>query len=116
MKVYHKSIGFPEGLNLPEVLALEVSYTRHGLLRAKQYKVNRPKKLFFFKSSLLEVHVTKRGNISKLIFRTSYSKKKDIVYVIGFVLCGFKAKVVTLWLNDKKDKHFTLKKDKYSKP
>jgi hypothetical protein len=55
---------------------------------------------------LYEVEV-KNGNVVKAVVRTSYDKEDDISIV-------YRDKcIVTAWLNEKSDRHFTLDKKKY---
>lgn len=55
---------------------------------------------------LYEVEV-KNGNVVKACIRTSYDKENDISIV-------YRDKcIVTAWLNEKLDRHFTLDKKKY---
>lgn len=55
---------------------------------------------------LYEVEV-KNGNVVKAVVRTSYDKEDDISIV-------YRDKcIVTAWLNEKGDRHFTLDKKKY---
>ena len=55
---------------------------------------------------LYEVEV-KNGNVVKAVVRTSYDKENDISIVYRNEC------IVTAWLNEKGDRHFTLDKKKY---
>lgn len=55
---------------------------------------------------LYEVEV-ENGNVVKAVVRTSYDKEDDISIVYRNEC------IVTAWLNEKSDRHFTLDKKKY---
>lgn len=54
-----------------------------------------------------EVEVDENGNVVKCAIRTKYDDKRDISIVFR------KDIVVTAWLNENDDKHYTLDKNKY---
>lgn len=54
-----------------------------------------------------EVEINDDGEVIKCVIRTNYDENKNISIV-------FKQDfIVTAWLNDKNDKHYTLRRDKY---
>jgi len=57
-----------------------------------------------------EVEVDDNNKVVKMVVRTSYDDDRDISIVVreGFIL--------TCWLNDKTDLHFSLDTNKYYKP
>ena len=57
-----------------------------------------------------EVEVDDNNKVVKMVVRTSYDDNRDISIVVreGFI--------VTCWLNDKNDLHFSLDENKYYKP
>ena len=57
-----------------------------------------------------EVEVDDNNKVVKMVVRTSYDNDRDISIVVreGFIL--------TCWINDKTDLHFTLDVNKYYKP
>ena len=121
MKIYHKSIGFPSSLILPTNFTFNLVYSNHALKKIfLQYFIYGativPITIIVKKKNIIEVHTTKKSKIKKIVIRTSYDKKKDIIFVLELKYHSSEAKVITLWLNNKKDKHYTLDKTKYDKP
>jgi len=118
MKIYHKDIGFPSNLLLLDMY-VNLKYSRHAIKKNEElkHKLEITKELVRIKASeIIELHITKKGWLKKIVLRTAYNNKKDIIFVIELFLFSMKAKVVTFWLNNKKDKHYTLDKTKYTKP
>ena len=118
MKLYHKDIGFPSSFILADKLYIGIKYSRHALKKRKEIDKHLPNKQIvkFPGKSVIEVGISKKGRVKILVIRKSFSKKKDIIFVLDMEIGGFVGKVITLWINDKKDKHFSLDKTKYTKP
>ena len=71
--------------------------------------------VFIKTSKIIELYITKKEWLKKIVLRSRYNTKKDIIFVIELFPFSMKAKIITLWLNNKKDKHYTLDKTKYNK-
>jgi hypothetical protein len=116
MVVYHKSIGFPAFVRLPEEVYLRLTYSRHAKHKRKALNLTLPHNeiVMFPFDSIIEMYITKKRRIKKILVRRPYDSKKDIIFVLE--LKHFDAKVVTFWFNNKRDNHSTLDKTKYAKP
>lgn len=117
--IYHKEIGFPETIRIPENIEYELKYTRHALVRKERISKGKicviPHMARVTKNNLVEMFTDDNKIIKKAVIRTEYNKYQDIVMVLE-LLPKHKAKVITFWLNAKKDNHYTLNKTKYTQP
>lgn len=120
MERYHKDIGF----NLIDIQALhsrinrlntiKFTFTRHSIDKITergQLEVigHFLRDLRLCYSDLFEYY-KETDYISKLCFRINFSDTKDLILVLN----EYKG-IVTIYLNNKADKHFTLNKNNYSK-
>lgn len=83
MKIYHKQIGFPKTLVIPEA-TLQLSYTKHALERQeKDYKLLvTPAMIILKPSNVFEVYTEDDLSIKKALVRISYNKTQDMILVI----------------------------------
>jgi hypothetical protein len=112
--LYHKDIGFPTSLDIPEGM-VSLWYSAHAKDRiVGKYKgqLILPTFIKITKNNTVEVSSEDNITVNKVMVRTTYNEKKDICVV----LIPQTGKVVTLWMNYKNDKHDTLDKSKYDKP
>jgi hypothetical protein len=116
--IYHKDIGFPASLVIPEVL-LDLRYTRHAEERKNRddYKLLVvPTVIRITKQNIVEAVTEDNATLKKATIRVEFDRTRDIVLVLEPLFNVTKAKVVTFWLNNKRDTHQTLDKRKYTKP
>lgn len=114
--IYHRDIGFPSTAEIKEGF-YNLTYTRHAKERQEiKYGGLRvlPSVLNITKDKVVEIHTDDNITAKKLLVRIGYDKKRDIVLAIQ-PMDGV-AKVITFWLNDKKDTHRNLDKTKYTRP
>lgn len=114
--IYHRDIGFPSTLTVTEGFH-KLGYTKHA--RERQYDKYEglrvlPTVINIKKENVVEIHTDDNIKPKKLLIRIHYDKKRDIVLALQ-PLDGF-AKVITFWLNDKRDQHLNLDKTKYTHP
>ena len=112
--LYHKLIGFPVTLLLDTVYHRLVSYTQHAINEAKKDRygdIVLLKVIKFKREDIIEVETSDNINADKVLIRIPYNEKYDICLAILLKV----SLVKTLWLNDKKDSHKTLDKNKYDK-
>jgi len=114
--IYHRDIGFPKTLVIPEV-TVSLGYTRHAQERKNEsYKLMVvPTVVKIQPSNVVEAHTDDNINITKVLVRINYNKTQDMLLVLQPILEKGLAKVITLWVNNKRDVHKTLKKQ-YDKP
>jgi hypothetical protein len=114
MRLYHREIGFPDTLRIPEG-RVDLWYSVHARERIEgKYKgfLILPSFVIINKNNVIEVGTDNNITCNKVLVRTSYDNKKDIC-----VVCNpYNGKVITLWTNYKNDKHETLDKSKYDIP
>lgn len=114
--IYHRGIGFPKTINLSQGFTF-LRYTKHAAERqALKYDGLKvlPSTVNINWGNVVEIHTDDNVNVKKLLLRINYDKYRDMVLAIQ-VLPKY-AKVITFWLNDKKDKHTHLDKTKYTHP
>ena len=118
MKRYHKQVYFPIEHDLrgftDSLNDLQWTYSRHCLENI-QYRINNLKDLLIFIKNLkldynniFEYYVEQE--IEKACFRIHYKGDIDIILVISK-----EKNLITIYINDKEDKHFTLHKELYIK-
>jgi hypothetical protein len=112
-KLYHREIGFPKDLKLPEgIYNLEHSeHTKQAACTDRYGMIKLPTVLDTSKAILIELEL--ENNVpTKGVWRTSYDNKYDIIIVMII-----KTRVTkTVWLNEKNDIHKTLKHWLYDTP
>ena len=95
---------------------LKWQYSRHSLDNLKYRAIDRIGLLLSIKSKLLdwqeifEYYTDDIGNIEKAVYRFKYIDGLDIILVISP-----DKKIVTIYLNNSDDLHYTLKKELYTK-
>lgn len=114
--IYHREVGFPESLQVKYGF-YKLRYTRHARERqAKKYEGLKvlPSLINILKENVVEVHSNDKVTANKLLVRIHYDRTRDIV----LALQPFEdyCKVITFWLNNKKDQHLNLDKTKYTQP
>ena len=118
---YHKKIYFPtEYIEQIRVLtntinSLQWQYTYHCLDSIKDRAYNLEQVLRFIKdikltSNLVFEFYTDLNFINKLCYRIPYNAEIDLILVIGEG-----KKLITVYYNNKDDKHYTLQKDLYAR-
>ena len=114
--LYHKDIGFPDNINLPQGFnpVMQLNYGSHARKEAMEDKygeIRLPHRIDVRKGETIEIGVT--GNtVTKMVIRFSYDQTRDIVMV--FMPKGNFVK--TVWFNLKTDHHKTLDHSKYATP
>lgn len=111
MNMYHREVGFPDSLLIPD-LKVKLKYCDHTL--EKNLKIL-PKYIRINKTNIFEVSTFDDIKIKKALVRINYDEKRDMVLVLQ-ILSKAWARVITVWLNKKQDKHYTLDKTKYKIP
>jgi len=92
---------------------LDWKYSCHSLENVR-YRISNLEKLLIFirelylKTDNIFEYYLLNGNIEKVCYRINYDDVFDIILVISD-----KKKIITIYLNNKDDKHFTLKKELY---
>lgn len=114
--VYHKKIGFPKTMKLPNGDLLNLKYSKHAIERKEEYGLEEVPKFVHLKPNYI-IEIASRDNIHirTCLIRLQYNKSKDILLAIRPYFKKQKAKVITLWTNHKKDHHLKNKKQ-YDKP
>jgi len=116
--IYHKTIGFPETIVVPDNI-FNLGYTTHAKERAKQ-RVNGlmlvPTFVRMTDANLIEVHTDDNKVIKKAVVKLHYDKKRDIILVMEIQYERRKAVVITLYYNKKNHSFDTLDKTKYNVP
>jgi len=92
------------------------AYSRHCLDNLKYRAINLSEALNFIKGlkleayTIFEYYTTDIGDILKVCYRVKYSQGVDIILVVGV-----NKNIITIYSNIKEDKHFTLKKELYTR-
>lgn len=119
MKIYHRDIGFPASLLIPQDIVLNMGLTNHAKERLTRddYKILvMPTVIKLTCNNIVEMYTEDDINVLKLLIRVPYDYTRDIVLVIQPNFKTSRAKVITFWLNHKKDQHPSLDMTKYAKP
>lgn len=110
---FHRNIGFPKRLLLPEdeypVYKTEHSKNRSENNKHGQFEV--PDTVHVTKQNIVEVKV-KDKSLWRILVRKEYNEQYDVCYVIQFP----DYELITAWRNEKDDTHETLNKDDYNHP
>lgn len=114
-KLYHKEIGFPDGIRMPAGFnpVVRLSYSGHAQAEANDRygQLKLPSVIDVRKADVVEMGVTGK-TVTKIVARMPYDNEKDIV----IVFLPDSGRVKTVWANLKTDKHKTLDRSKYSDP
>ena len=115
--LYHKEIGFPNTLVIPE-MCLKLEYTKHALERTTKTSVpiTKPSSALILIKDIVEVETKDDKTPIKIVLRTKYNNIYDLVLVLQPNYSTGYARVITLWLNDFRDTHKTLNKNLYDTP
>jgi len=122
MNRYHKKIGFnirhEKGLKSfnDRINGLNWKYTQHCLENLNIRFSDKQKILLFIKGLKLKEneifeYYSINDKIQKVCYRLNYSNVSDLIIVIG----EFK-QIITIYLNEKSDNHYTLKEYLYCRP
>lgn len=115
MYVYHRNLGFPDTLKIPNSL-FNLEYTNHAQERTILYNLKLlPKIVRINKDNVYEIETRNNKRCRKVLIRIKYDNEKDMVLVLQ-ILRKKLARVVTLWINDNKDDHKTINIEKYTIP
>jgi hypothetical protein len=120
MNKYHVKIGFPiERIKEAETLIFrlqsrKIRFTFHALqeLSAEAEAVKIGQFLLNYRlnfSDVFELAINEAGKLEKLGFRVNYAEN-DVIFILSS-----EKMIITLWTNDKKDFHKTLKTALYCK-
>lgn len=114
--LYHKDIGFPEWINMPQGFqpVMSLKYSGHAQKAATDDRYGNmqlPPRVDVRKGETIEVGVTGR-TVTKMVIRFAYDQTRDIIMVI-MPASSF---VKTVWFNLKTDQHTTLDHSKYANP
>lgn len=116
--IYHKTVGFPKDIVIPNRI-FNLGYTTHAQNRAKE-RVNGlmllPTFVRMTPENLIEIHTDDNKYIKKAVVKLHYDKKRDIILVMEIQYEKKKAVVITLYYNKKNHSFDTLDKTKYNKP
>jgi len=114
--LYHKEIGFPRNVQLPQGVYQLNKYSRHALMAAQDDRYGEAKRLptsiDMSQVDLFEIQV-ENNKVIKAAVRTHYNDKLDLIVVFMPENNNF---VKTVWFNEKTDDHKTLKHWKYDIP
>lgn len=115
--LYHKEIGFPKTLFIPQ-MCLKLEYTKHATERTAKTSIpiTKPESALILMKDIVEVETKDDINVTKIVLRTKYNNIYDLVLVLQPNYSTGYARVITLWLNDFRDTHKTLNKSLYDTP
>lgn len=119
MTIYHRNIGFPPGLLMQHDIVLNLGYTTHAKSRMyrEEFKILvLPTVVKVTPNNIVEIYTDDGKTIKKLLMRIPYDYSRDLVLVIEPIFKKEKAKVITFWVNHKKDQHPGLDMSKYTVP
>ena len=118
MKRYHRQVYFPLDIDLNDFVNqlnnMDWQYSKHCLDNIKYRVIDIKKLLIFIKdltlneADIFEYYFEKE--IEKACFRINYIKDIDIILVVSK-----EKNIITIYINEKNDKHITLKKELYCK-
>lgn len=115
---YHKKIGFPKSIFIPDEISVSLKLSKHAKHKAKQKHLTFTGRGTIEKIDIIEISSLDNKTINKIVVRipANWKKNKDLIFVVELLPHTFKGKLITFWLNDKKDRHKTLDKSKYDRP
>lgn len=116
---FHKDLGFPPGFNKPSG-PRELEYGYHAIQEARNDKYSKHAndiplfpKVNLSTMELIEVKFNQRTKkLYRMLYRTQLDDNRDICMVLSPSGPG-KCKVVTVWVNETKDAHKTLRTEEY---
>lgn len=110
--IFHKDVYLPDHLIECVPATLYLTWSSHALSARKSDRYGSIKhfdKINVDADTIIEISEESGGY--KILLRLDYDEKFDISVVI--LIRGETHLVKTVWLNDKQDKHSTLKRHKY---
>ena len=121
MKRYHKKVYFPFGSITDlhkftdKLNAMQWRYTPHALDNLKYRAIDNRDILLFIKDLVLDFSdvfefYTQDNEVIKACYRIYYNDDIDIILVISN-----DKKIITIYLNERNDLHYTLKENQYNK-
>ena len=121
MKRYHKKVYFPFGSRTAlrkftdKLNAIQWQYTSHALDNLKYRAIDKRNLLLFIKSLILDCSDVFEfyaidNQIVKACYRIYYNEDIDIILVLSN-----NKKIITIYLNEKSDLHYTLNEAQYNK-
>lgn len=115
---FHRDLGFPKGYTPPSGTQ-EIVYSRHAKEEAQSDRygvIPQMQRVNLDKMELIELKVnanTKKAY--RFLYRAELDDENDICLVLQPVGRG-KMMVITNWINNRKDKHKTLRRNEYAVP
>lgn len=119
MNRYHKEVYFKHISELQEannqLNNLEFTYSKHCLNNLRYRIIDLNKLLLFIKNIILNYndifeYYEENNNILKLCYRIKFNNYQDIILVLSN-----NKNIITIYLNNVSDKHYTLKQELYIK-
>lgn len=113
---YHRAIGFPKSLILPEGKFWLV-WSDHAYLKFQSLfdSLSVPKYETVNADTIIEIHTKNDVDCENFVTRTVFTETEDVITC--FKLIGKKRLlVISFWMNNKDDNHETLDKSKYDLP
>lgn len=112
MERYHKDLGFPAHIEIPQGL-FKLDITGHARKAAQTDRYGSFQLdtwLDTYSAEAIEIEEESDG--LKVVYRMHHSRQLDVCYAVLFA--GNKAVLKTAWLNEKSDQHKTLKFGHYT--
>lgn len=113
-RTYHRELGFPGVVRVP-CGTYKPHYSEHARRAADADRhgyINLPDRLTFDTEDVVEIEVDTHRRVVKVVARVPYDQTNDLVVV----LVPQDSNVKTVWLNNRSDKHKTLRRQKYAVP
>jgi hypothetical protein len=121
IQTFHVDVGLPvNALNAVAGKSFRLVYTRHAMLQAGLDRygwVKPPKSITVDPATVFEL-TQECGALKKFGVRLTsgfLAERRDVDLILILILDGDCLVVKTLWLNERNDKHQTLRKDRYEK-
>ena len=112
MKLYHCDLGFPSGLYWPNGL-YPLKFGVHAVQAADHDNIYPlPAYVDTRKSTPIEIGI-EDGKIVKILYRIPLDNRKDLCIVVDTRRPVWY--VITVWTNDRTDRHRTLNKSRYER-
>lgn len=115
---YHKELGIPQDIKVKTKALIQILNCVNVTISNHAKEALRSEKDVAGINNALENYtlvygdvfeIVDIGYIEKLAFRIAFNEEKDIIFVISN-----NGIIITLWTNNKEDKHFTLNKMAYA--
>lgn len=124
MALYHMTLGFPKTLNLP-THRFPLLYSRHAQNASKNDRYGDFSHLLVFhthldprSATIIEIETNDAtSQVVKVVYRLPLAPGNDFDVCFAVMMLPNGGRLVkTCWLNEKGDKHQTLKQGRYSRP